>query len=189
MCGFHRFAFAISIHALRGEGDGGAVEDGQGVGNFYPRPPWGGRPRVAHKDRGPHQFLSTPSVGRATTYSFHRWQRCGFLSTPSVGRATESPHFDAAVPADFYPRPPWGGRPIPTPPTPTPSKFLSTPSVGRATFSRLLNPQNRRISIHALRGEGDGRAPAQHQAVVVISIHALRGEGDGPWRCWPRSSR
>ena len=34
-----------------------------------------------------------------------------------------------------------------------------------------------RISIHALRGEGDGVA-AYQLALLFISIHALRGEGD-----------
>ena len=34
----------ISIHALRGEGDlGGIVVDESGYVDFYPRPPWGGR--------------------------------------------------------------------------------------------------------------------------------------------------
>ena len=34
------------------------------------------------------------------------------------------------------------------------------------------------ISIHALRGEGDGKPPNINQYCEVISIHALRGEGD-----------
>ena len=79
---------------------------------------------------------------------------------------------------DFNPRPPWGGRP------------------GRTR----ANAGYRRISIHALRGEGDshiggtqpqtgqfqstpsvGRAtnlPLPVGASFRISIHALRGEGD-----------
>ena len=36
---------------------------------------------------------------------------------------------------------------------------------------------NDKISIHALRGEGDGFESCQ-QLVGDISIHALRGEGD-----------
>ncbi len=35
-----------------------------------------------------------------------------------------------------------------------------------------------KISIHALRGEGDEQAPKVLFANAVISIHALRGEGD-----------
>ena len=38
-----------------------------------------------------------------------------------------------------------------------------------------------KISIHALRGEGDTGAMAAGVSKVVISIHALRGEGDD-WR-------
>ena len=34
----------ISIHALRGEGDGAIEKLGWPLDNFYPRPPWGGRP-------------------------------------------------------------------------------------------------------------------------------------------------
>ena len=57
----------------------------------------------------------------------------------------------------FNPRPPWGGRPL--------------RQLGK--LCRL------RISIHALRGEGDPRRHFdRHAAVDGISIHALRGEGD-----------
>ena len=34
-------------------------------------------------------------------------------------------------------------------------KFLSTPSARRATLNNNLNPPTRKISIHALREEGD----------------------------------
>ena len=50
------------------------------------------------------------------------------------------------------------------------------------------------ISIHALRGEGDGPGKVKLVAPVRISIHALRGEGDhtaryirgGPEHFYPR---
>ena len=58
--------------------------------------------------------------------------------------------------ANFYPRPPRGGRRPPKPRNGPGRPFLSTPSARRAT--RL---------VHAL----------QHQ--IHISIHALREEGDG----------
>ena len=60
-----------------------------------------------------------------------------------------------AAPIDFYPRPPWGGRPLRCSP---------------AKVSVI-------ISIRALRGEGDAvlcYLPVED----LISIHALRGEGD-----------
>ena len=56
-------------------------------------------------------------------------------------------------------------------------KFLSTPSARRATSSGALPGPALKISIHALREEGDldilGVADLQQ-----ISIHALREEGD-----------
>ena len=56
----------ISIHALRGEGDiSKSVQSGCSK-NFYPRPPWGGRRLDAQQGAISVQFLSTPSVGRAT---------------------------------------------------------------------------------------------------------------------------
>ena len=56
--------------------------------------------------------------------------------------------------------------------------FQSTPSVGRATYRVLLRVFGHCISIHALRGEGDGLHPTQKPVALFISIHALRGEGD-----------
>ena len=56
-------------------------------------------------------------------------------------------------------------------------KFLSTPSARRATLNNNLNPPTRKISIHALREEGDhGRHLLINRS--SISIHALREEGD-----------
>ena len=55
--------------------------------------------------------------------------------------------------------------------------FLSTPSGWRATRrdGRLVRPK--RISIHALRVEGDGNRWF-NELKYGISIHALRVEGD-----------
>ena len=58
----------------------------------------------------------------------------------------------------FYPRPPRGGRPL----------------------RKGLGVQYQRISIHALREEGDKRR-LRLQRRLPISIHALREEGD--YRC------
>ena len=103
------------------------------------------------------KFLSTPSARRATHHagrqnrgheiSIHalreegdiwRWPKntagCVFLSTPSARRATPPAHRRLSYQTDFYPRPPRGGRPMTARAGPTPS----------------------RISIHALREEGDG---------------------------------
>ena len=56
----------ISIHALREEGDYQALEPREKVGNFYPRPPRGGRQSRPHTRTGNEEFLSTPSARRAT---------------------------------------------------------------------------------------------------------------------------
>ncbi len=79
-----------------------------------------------------------------------------FLSTPSARRATSSDNLDIVdVGEDFYPRPPRGGRQV-TLSTPSLAKqFLSTPSARRATGPLLQGRPAFRISIHALREEGD----------------------------------
>ena len=56
----------ISIHALREEGDGCITSCAGCWGNFYPRPPRGGRPYKRSHVLSRRQFLSTPSVRRAT---------------------------------------------------------------------------------------------------------------------------
>ena len=55
--------------------------------------------------------------------------------------------------------------------------FLSTPSARRATHLRRCAEDALKISIHALREEGDVFPPAG-AFVQKISIHALREEGD-----------
>ena len=168
----------ISIHALREEGDHRSLFRSAQKIDFYPRPPRGGRPtsslpswrggnfyprpprggRQAYKTDGwvGLAFLSTPSARRAT-WPAHRGRRqipisihalreegdvarCGdsvgnrrFLSTPSARRATQGRQQKGLRVADFYPRPPRGGR------------HLRHDRQGR----------RHRISIHALREEGD----------------------------------
>ena len=57
--------------------------------------------------------------------------------------------------------------------------FLSTPSARRATPARPAESHDQRISIHALREEGDPRSSRNTPTSRPISIHALREEGDG----------
>ena len=59
-----------------------------------------------------------------------------------------------------------------------PPIFQSTPSVGRATLVLSISSFCFRISIHALRGEGDLAIKVVRKFGIKISIHALRGEGD-----------
>ena len=79
--------------------------------------------------------------------------------------------------ANFYPRPPRGGRPDVTVQPLGAEVFLSTPSARRATFSTWRPLISQGISIHALREEGDLRYGGVHRR-CDISIHALREEGD-----------
>ena len=102
--------------------------------------------------------------------------------------------------ADFYPRPPRGGRRKCDKPRILMIRFLSTPSARRATVILHVPSEAFPISIHALREEGDStwirrnnmahnfypRPPRGGRLLDAraqdpearISIHALREEGD-----------
>ena len=108
-------------------------------------------------DRVAERFLSTPSARRATRAERGKSQKKEFLSTPSARRATGLRPRKRNRTADFYPRPPRGGR----------RKCLST------AF------RESKISIHALREEGDRSNTSSRPTPEMISIHALREEGDG----------
>ena len=101
------------------------------------------------------EFQSTPSVGRATSQDIQHHQELSFQSTPSVGRATIH-HPLASILHKFQSTPSVGratARPCAL--DCAPRGFQSTPSVGRATQVRRHTNISVRISIHALRGEGD----------------------------------
>ena len=100
----------------------------------------------------------------------------------------------------FYPRPPRGGRQTAVSTAVKGLIFLSTPSARRATDEHAHGMTTGKISIHALREEGDTtheegtsdethfypRPPrggrhnsfTQNALQADISIHALREEGD-----------
>ena len=129
----------ISIHALREEGDRDYNRSSEPQGNFYPRPPRGGRPAARSCLPLTTIFLSTPSARRATRVP------CGIMATVFY----------------FYPRPPRGGRPFSLGIFPPVSIFLSTPSARRATTARrrsstdwrlfLSTPSARRATTRLLR--------------------------------------
>ena len=137
--------------------------------NFYPRPPRGGRRNRSTTRRPARRFLSTPSARRATfvrkisagvySISIHALREEGdggtsdgvervtlFLSTPSARRATGAVLQAVQHRANFYPRPPRGGRPT------------SGPEPGRSGT----------ISIHALREEGDGGVECPDDGVFLF---------------------
>ena len=169
----------ISIHALREEGDFPRYARTARRSDFYPRPPRGGRPGIVAMFSPPY-FISIHALreeGDLSSPGIWLSPRA-FLSTPSARRATRFSPSGQSLLTDFYPRPPRGGR--------------------RAIWvlSRLVS----RISIHALREEGDafaersvampphfyprpprgGRLGVDLKAIIEpdISIHALREEGD-----------
>ena len=81
--------WAISIHALRGEGDiirAGIMQSTNGISIHALRGE--GDFKSAYCRRYPSKFQSTPSVGRATSLSDIHAPKLEFQSTPSVGRAT-----------------------------------------------------------------------------------------------------
>ena len=169
----------ISIHALREEGDRCARLALWMADNFYPRPPRGGRHTASAMSQQRRRFLSTPSARRATSLkrfqkaplrdfyprpprggrpppgslsrrykhiSIHALREEGdqtslfaaaaaqkFLSTPSARRATRPRCARTTARPNFYPRPPRGGR----------------------HSARHRPVAQQRISIHALREEGD----------------------------------
>ena len=112
----------------------------------------------------PQNFYPRPPRGGRRT-SAARWSAsCKFLSTPSARRATLWQLPSRSFARNFYPRPPRGGRPL-----------LAASCC--AAF---------RISIHALREEGDVGGLGLPLR-FCISIHALREEGDAslPPLCLP----
>ena len=154
---YYNAAGEISIHALREEGDAKKPANLSRIRNFYPRPPRGGR-RPAHSSNTlPVQFLSTPSARRATrqrgpcrhhrSISIHALReegdayepdrqrpRADFYPRPPRGGRQHGPTTDISPVKYFYPRPPRGGRPRACAFRACVRIFLSTPSARRATI-------------------------------------------------------
>ena len=148
-------------------------------GNFYPRPPRGGRLRR-------HSELTNVQI-----ISIHALREEGDRMTPSASTSRQN----------FYPRPPRGGRPRGEE-TLRSERQISIHALREEgdLVHRLVNLLGQGISIHALREEGDrspwksltfpryfyprpprGGRPLPLRGVpdeVGISIHALREEGD-----------
>ena len=122
---------------------------------FYPRPPGGGRPQIAANCQRIKYFYPRPPGGGRQDATVDLSVQNVFLSTPSGWRATEFHGLDSPH-----------------------RRFLSTPSGWRATFLCDFVITRHRISIHALRVEGDLYEIIQQRRGQWISIHALRVEGD-----------
>ena len=103
-----------------------------------------------------HRFQSTPSARRATGNAVAKFNDF-YISIHALRE--EGDILSWCIPnrrANFNPRPPRGGRPVPSgicvPGVPV---FQSTPSARRATTAGEAMPLHLQISIHALREEGD----------------------------------
>ena len=123
----------ISIHALREEGDPPTPPSSRLTTYFYPRPPRGGRQVYEWSCKALGEFLSTPSARRATPVSA---VFCGNLLISIHALREEGDPARCSLPcpcANFYPRPPRGGRLASRSSSTRTSTFLSTPSARRAT--------------------------------------------------------
>ena len=165
---------AISIHALREEGDGPWLQRQGAPGNFYPRPPRGGRLPGGFSFAREKKFLSTPSARRATAVKEKLDDRADFYPRPPRG-GRRSMIRSTLMSLYFYPRPPRGGRQISFSISSGISIFLSTPSARRAT-RQLSNAQEQssEISIHALREEGDSKNRDKISIFKQIIQHSAR---------------
>ena len=130
---FPRCRPAISIHALREEGDATVFASSAVKTYFYPRPPRGGR------------LLNQLAVIFGKNISIHALRE--------EGDAWPLGHRPGR--RNFYPRPPRGGRLNSFVEGFLKNIFLSTPSARRATEAFCCLCGAARISIHALREEGD----------------------------------
>ena len=148
----------ISIHALREEGDASSES-------------------AASTKR---QFLSTPSARRATLPRLPEkpYMEISIHALREEGdTATTSPHGSQSY---FYPRPPRGGRRLLYDYYTLADLFLSTPSARRATLTEASGSSRpRNFYPRPPRGGRPGRVRAFQQH-PRISIHALREEGDSP---------
>ena len=176
-----RQAACISIHALREEGDtlsSDWIKEGteflstpsarratrcwQTWANrqyyFYPRPPRGGRRSTSYQ-RGVKDLISIHALreeGDRDEIAFvHRGKQDFYPRPPRGGRPCPAwPRFCEYC--YFYPRPPRGGRPIYVINVLDPSEdFYPRPPRGGRHGRKEAPAQAEKISIHALREEGD----------------------------------
>ena len=149
-------ATAISIHALREEGDYTFPGLCYRTAYFYPRPPRGGRLQLTNGKRAAIP-ISIHALREEGDRHLRKARPAGHISIHALREEG-----DDKIILD----------------TLTIAKFLSTPSARRATEWRNRSRVGQGISIHALREEGDGPFYEKIQNWVKISIHALREEGD-----------
>ena len=126
-------AGAISIHALREEGDKEKKPDEKPAKiSIHALREEGDKVKMSNTDVtiiSIHALREEGDFFRKVVFS----RKNRFLSTPSARRATAHTQRSSGIWTDFYPRPPRGGRPDRVKEEPSPEQFLSTPSARRAT--------------------------------------------------------
>ena len=168
----------ISIHALREEGDIMLPMWRASTANFYPRPPRGGRlpmlqlpPQIAGisihalREEGDRQAVA---VEKHKPISIHALREEGDIMLPMWRAST----------ANFYPRPPRGGRHGLFVGGVCPDGFLSTPSARRATPASSGRSGCWTYFYPRPPRGGRQRPGGRDHEPDEISIHALREEGD-----------
>ena len=147
----------ISIHALRVEGDAANPVCCYSVKAIFLSTPSGWRATVIGRGHNPKikHFYPRPPGGGRRCREYGIYVSGEFLSTPSGWRATSGCPILSRKAPNFYPRPPGGGRLDLREPAAAPKIFLSTPSGWRATSTNKSKIFLSKISIHALRVEGD----------------------------------
>ena len=146
----------ISIHSLRMEGDFLCSVTVRLLSSFQSTPsawretfPW------ASTFCSSMSFQSTPSAWRETQGERHSGQ-CGHISIHSLRMEGDFPGQAPFVPqCHFNPLPPHGGRPPEFREAQKQLQFQSTPSAWRETSGFSDRRDQRAISIHSLRMEGD----------------------------------
>ena len=123
-------------------------------GDFYPRPPRGGRPPSGRNTPDTPNFYPRPPRGGRLEGAVHGIKTKDFYPRPPRGGRRVS-GLVGASPTYFYPRPPRGGRQLARRLQGVQQGFLSTPSARRATGDVDRVEATIDISIHALREEGD----------------------------------
>ena len=199
-CGLYRAQVnsEISIHALREEGDPGCKMAAASSWAFLSTPSARRATMKWDGSNNDYKFLSTPSARRATSsrdflyssmsISIHALREEGDLAAicSTAPRFTISIHaeegdrvagFFFCHSANFYPRPPRGGRPVFRLLWLYHSIFLSTPSARRATRNYVA-PRLTELFLSTPSARRATFFDCQQDEVIRISIHALREEGD-----------
>ena len=143
----------ISIHALREEGDEYFKKHPEILDDFYPRPPRGGR--------RPGWTLGRPQQD----ISIHALREEGDQPRPQGSGSSEY----------FYPRPPRGGRHDCLHHRTGTTQFLSTPSARRATFRRTLRQSGRQnFYPRPPRGGRPKRSQGRMRKIKFLSTPSAR---------------